>query len=198
MSQPTNVSADPLIPAPSQPTPGEPAQPTQPTSEVAKEQVGDLTGRTKEAGGQVAETARQEAGNVASEAKQQARDLLHEGRREVRSQAATQQDRLARSLRSLADELQSMSLSSPQQGLATDLARQGGERAQAAAGWLEQHEPEHLLDEVRTFARRRPGAFLGLALGAGVLAGRFGRGLKEGPSDGDAAAQHRAEDRFGS
>jgi hypothetical protein len=190
MSQPTNLSADPIIPAQPQPTP------TQPTSAMGAEQATDLTDRTKQGAGQVAETARQEAGNVASEAKQQARDLLDEGRREVRSQAATQQDRLARSLRSLAEELHSMAYSSEQQGLASDLARQGGERAHAVAGWLEQHEPEHLLQEVRTFAQRRPGAFLGLALGAGVLAGRLGRGLKEGPSDDGGTAQHRAEDGF--
>ena len=42
--------------------------------------------------------------------------------------------------------------------------------------WLDNHEPSDLLDEVKRFARRRPGAFLALAAAAGVVAGRLTRG----------------------
>ena len=48
-----------------------------------------------------------------------------------------------------------------------------------AASWLEQREPADLLDEVRNFARRRPGTFLIGAAVAGLAAGRLTRGLKD-------------------
>jgi hypothetical protein len=41
-----------------------------------------------------------------------------------------------------------------------------------------------VLDEVRAFARRRPGAYLAIAAGAGLLTGRLARGLAA--SDDDA------------
>ena len=69
------------------------------------------------------------------------------------------------------------------QGVATDLARQAADRAGQAASWLQDREPEDLLEDVRAFARRRPGAFLGIALAAGVVAGRLTRGIKAAGDD---------------
>jgi hypothetical protein len=63
--------------------------------------------------------------------------------------------------------------------VATEFARQAADRAHGAASWLEQREPADLLDEVRNFARRRPGAFLIGAAVAGLAAGRLTRGLKD-------------------
>jgi hypothetical protein len=44
------------------------------------------------------------------------------------------------------------------------------------AGFLSDHEPGDLLDQVRQFARRRPGAFLLGAALVGIIAGRLTRG----------------------
>ena len=52
-----------------------------------------------------------------------------------------------------------------------------GKGAHQAAGWLADRDPGSLLDEVRSFARRKPGTYLAIAMGAGVLAGRLTRGL---------------------
>jgi hypothetical protein len=162
-------------------------RPAPSTTAVAQEHAGDVKDTAKQATGQVAGTAKDEAANVISEAKQQTRDLLDQSREELRSQASTQQDRLAGGLRSLADELHSMATSSQQQGLASDLARQAADHASTAAGWLQNREPGDVLQEVRMFAQRRPGAFLGLALTAGVLVGRVGRGLKDDSSSNGSA-----------
>ncbi|MFL6099768.1 MAG: hypothetical protein ACJ71T_07425 [Actinomycetales bacterium] len=142
--------------------------------------VAQVKDSTKEAGQHMAGVAKDQAGNVAAEARSQAEDLLGQGRDQLREQAAQQQDRLATGLQSLSRELSSMADSSMEQGLATDLARQASHRAHSLASWLESREPGQVIDEVRSFARERPGAFLGLAAAAGVLAGRLGRGLKEG------------------
>jgi len=42
-----------------------------------------------------------------------------------------------------------------------------------------------VLEDVKSFARRRPGAFLALAAGAGLIAGRLTRGLAAASSDED-------------
>jgi ElaB/YqjD/DUF883 family membrane-anchored ribosome-binding protein len=140
----------------------------------------DVKDTAKGAGQHVTDVAKDQAANVAAEAKSQAKDLLGQGQEELRQQAADQQARAANGLRSLSDELQSMASGSTQQGVAADLAREGAERARAIAGWLESREPGQLVDEIKSFARQRPGAFLGIAATAGVLVGRLGRGLKEG------------------
>ncbi|HKC26518.1 MAG TPA: hypothetical protein VKB75_00770, partial [Jatrophihabitans sp.] len=48
--------------------------------------------------------------------------------------------------------------------------------------------PGDLVDELRRFARRRPGAFLMGALAAGVVAGRLGRGVVAAHTEDDGTA----------
>ncbi len=117
-------------------------------------------------------------------------------------QAQVQQDRVATGLRALGDQLSSMAHTSQDKGVATDLAAQAAEKAHQFAGWLEQRDPGSVLDEVRAFARHRPGAFLAIALGAGVVTGRLVRGLTADPDTtsptGSATSQapsHRAVDQ---
>jgi hypothetical protein len=138
-----------------------------------------VAGSAKDAGQHVAGVAKDEAGNVATEATRQAKDILGQTRAEISQQAADQQQRVAGGLRSLGTELGSMAERSDESGVATDLARQASARAHDLADWLEQRDPGSLLDEVKTFARRRPGAFLAIAVGAGLAAGRLTRGLKD-------------------
>jgi hypothetical protein len=124
----------------------------------------------------VAETAKEQAGSVAGEARSQAQQLWSQTRQEVQSQAGQQQTRIAGSLRSLADDVSSMAERS-EPGMARDLAREVSDKASTAASWLEQRDPGSLLTEVRRFARQRPGAFLALAAGLGVVGGRMSRAM---------------------
>ena len=66
-------------------------------------------------------------------------------------------------------------------GLVDDVARRAGD----AASWLDQRDPGSLLDEARSFARQRPGTFLAIAAGVGVLAGRLSRSLVDEARDSD-------------
>ena len=147
------------------------------TTEVAKQQAAEVADTAKQAGAQVTDTVKEQAGQVTAEAKTQARQLLSQAQSELSEQAASTQQRVSDGLHALADELSGMARNSEQDGVATDLARQAADRARTAAGWLADRDPGSLLDEVRTFARRKPGTYLALALGAGVLAGRLTRGL---------------------
>lgn len=147
------------------------------TTEVGKEQAGQVVDTVKQTGAQVAGTVQEQVGAVTAEAGQQARQLFAQAQSELTSQAGATQQRAAEGLHALADELHSMVKASEQDGPVTDLARQAAERAHQAAGWLADRDPGALLDEVRSFGRRRPAAFLAIAVGAGVLAGRLTRGL---------------------
>jgi len=144
--------------------------------------------QSTQAASDVASTAQQEATQVAREAKDQVRELWGRTRSDLTDQAATQQTRVAGGLRELSDQLGSMAGAADQDGMARGLVEDVARRADEAARWLDQRDPGSLLEEARSFARQRPGAFLAIAAGVGVLAGRLSRSLIDesrdsGPSD---------------
>lgn len=147
------------------------------------DRAGTVGNETKQATRDVAATAGHEAQRVTRESKDQVRRLVGQTRSELQSQAATQQGRAASGLRELADQLRSMADSTDQdstaRGLVDDVARRAGD----AATWLDARDPGSILEEARTFARRRPGTFLAIAAGVGVVAGRLSRGLVDEARD---------------
>lgn len=145
-------------------------------TDVAKDEAGAVKDTAVSAGKDVAATAKSEAANVAQEAKTQAAGLLGGVTSELKSQASTQQQKVASTVHSLSKELGSMASNSTESGPLTDLAQQGSQRVGEIAHWLENREPSDLLEEVKSFARRRPVAFLGISFGLGLLAGRITRG----------------------
>ncbi|MGO4188138.1 hypothetical protein [Pseudarthrobacter sp. TAF60_1] len=149
-------------------------------TDAAKGEAADVARTAADSAQNVAETAKTEAANVASEAKANAKDLLYQARTDLTDQAGAQQQKVASGLRSMSDELHAMARASDQPGVASDLVRQAAERSSAVAAWLDGRDPGSLLNEVKSFARQRPGTFLLLAAGAGVLAGRLTRSLSAG------------------
>lgn len=122
---------------------------------------------------QVGGTAKDEAAGVAQEVKYQARDLAGEARTQIRQQVDVQRGRISDLLREVSEELEQMADRSDRNGLASDLARQGASRARDVRSYLD--GGGDVLEDVRRFARRRPGTFLVGAVVAGVLAGRATR-----------------------
>jgi len=182
---------DNYLPASTPPQRGEPLPPApaeeQGTADVVKSQATDLSHSSIQTGKHVADVAREQASGVAVEAGRQGRDLLHQARGQLEEQAAQGQQRLASQLLSLSDELRSMAGASGQGGMAASLASQAAVRVRNAGKWLDDRKPGQVADEMQSFARRRPAAFLALAVGAGLVAGRLTRGLKDANSDDSAA-----------
>ena len=167
---------------------GESLETEQDTAQLVKDQASDLANRSVQAGKHVGDVARQQASGVAAEAGRQGRNLLEQAQGQLHEQAAEGQQRIAKKLLSLSDELRSMAENS-NQGVAIDLAQQAASRVRDAGHWLEAREPGQVVNEVQSFARRRPAVFLVLAAGAGLVAGRLTRGLKDaaaGDSTGTA------------
>ena len=179
---------------------GEPLPPAsaaeQGTADVVKSQATDLSHSSIQTGKHVADVAREQASDVAAEAARQGRDLLHQAQGQLEKQAAQGQQQLAHQLLSLSDELRSMAGASGQDGMAASLASQAASRVRTAGQWLGDRQPAQVADEMQSFARRRPAVFLALAVGAGLVAGRLTRGLKDANSD-HAAAPTAARERSG-
>ena len=154
------------------------------TTAVARDQAATVGRSAGEAGGHVAQTAADQAKEVVSETARQARDLLGEAGGHARDQASVQQQKAASQLRSVADELQEMTVKGGQSGVATEVAQQAAERIHGMASWLEKREPADVLQAVRDFARRRPGVFLAGAVAAGLAAGRLTRGMTDAARSG--------------
>jgi len=129
----------------------------------------------------MAGVAAEEAKNVAAEAKHRARSLVSEARSQVQDQvddqSRQQKDLLAGTLNTFGDDLASMAQNGS--GLAADVAHEVADRARSLSRHLDGREPSELLDDVRRFARQRPGTFLLGALAAGVVVGRLARGTKD-------------------
>lgn len=147
------------------------------TADTAKDEAKNVKDAATGATQQVAGTAKEQAGQVAADVREQTRQLADETRTQLTSQAAGQRDKAVGGLRSLGDELRSMSDQGGQSGLATQLAREGAEITHKVADFIEQREPAEILDEVRAYARRKPGTFLIGAAVAGVVVGRITRGV---------------------
>jgi len=168
------------------------------TRDVAKEEAKGVAQDAAQAGKQTAETAKQQAGQVAGEAASQARMLLDETRNQLTSQGAAQQEKAASGLRSLADELSGMVSGSVEKpGIASELAQQASDRVRTFADSLENGSPSDLLNEVRRFARQRPGVFLLSAAALGFLGGRLTRGAAEEARDQSSGGDYDATRGYG-
>jgi hypothetical protein len=162
---------------------GEPWAQEQGTTQVVKAQTSELGHSGAQAGKHVAEVAREQVSGVAAEAGRQGRGLLQQAQGQMEGQAARGQRRVAEQLLSLSGELRSMADKSGQAGIAADLVQQAAARVCDAGQWLDARKPGQVVHEVQSFARRRPTAFLLLAAGAGLVAGRLTRGLKDATAD---------------
>jgi hypothetical protein len=168
------------------------------TKDVAVDEAKNVGQTAAQAGTQVASTAADQAKEVVQETQRQAQDLLEQGRAQLKEQTVSQQQKAAQGLSSLASELRGLAdgSSSGAPGPARDLLQQASGLVENFATTLQNREPGELLDEVRNFARRKPGLFLLGAAAAGVLAGRLTSGVKaahadSGPS-GNGSAGYRA------
>lgn len=163
-----------------------------------KERAVDAVAEVDAGAMHVAGVAGEEIGSVAHDAKRAARGFFEETRTQLSDQASSQQRRAAGALRSTADELEGLAsgTSTGSGGMATSAVRKVGSQTQRAADWLEQREPADVVREVRGFARRHTGAFLAIAVGVGLVAGRVTRALvsdarSSGNGSGGAASGSR-------
>lgn len=152
------------------------------TAQTARDEASNVAHSAAESGKYLAGEAGAQAKTVAAEAGRQAKDLLDLGRSQLTSTAGDQQQRLAGGLRTFSSDLSQMA-DGAESSLASGIARTVADQTSSIASWFENREPADILDEVKRFARRNPGTFLLIAAGAGLLAGRLTRGVRDASSD---------------
>ena len=155
------------------------------TKDVAKDEARNVGQTAGQAGSQVASTASDQARHVANETQRQAKDLVDQGRAQLKDQAVSQQQKAAEGLNSIAQQMRGLADGSSEgaPGPVRDLLQQASGSVENFASMLQNKEPAELLDEVRRFARRKPGMFLLGAAVAGIAAGRMTSGVKAAHSD---------------
>ncbi|MDR6691660.1 ElaB/YqjD/DUF883 family membrane-anchored ribosome-binding protein [Microbacterium sp. 1154] len=153
-------------------------------AETAAHEASAVTATAGEAARSVIQTGTQEAAAVAGEAKARVGDLLSQSGKELSDQAATQQRRLADGLGSVGQDLSRMADADESGGLAGDLVRRVAGHASTIGSWLGERDPQQLVQEVTSFARRRPGTFIAVAAIAGVVVGRLSRAIAAGAASG--------------
>jgi hypothetical protein len=153
---------------------------------------GSTTEQAKDQARHVAGVATEEARSVAGDVREQARGLLDETKNQVQDQSRNQRDRLVETLRTFSDDLEGMA--EQRGGMASDAAREVANRARSLGQRLDGREPTELLDDLRSFARRRPGMFLAGSVIAGVVVGRILRGTRDA-AQGSSADATTTQDR---
>jgi hypothetical protein len=148
------------------------------TASDVKGEAANVAATAKDAGGDVASTTVEQAQRVAADTVGQAKELFGQATTELSSQASKQQDRLTQTIRTFGQDLSKMgSGQKVESGPAAELMQNLAGRAQSVADWFESRSPEEVLYDVRQFAARRPGLFIGLAAIAGVVASRVTKAL---------------------
>jgi hypothetical protein len=131
------------------------------------------------AAGEVAGTAKDQTRRVADEARARAHDVGGAIRDRVSDEADTLARRAVQNVRTWSDELESMA-----EGRTSQPGRIVGEvaaRGRSAADYVEDHGLRGLLNQVESFARRRPGLFLAGAAAAGFAVARLAKAAREEP-----------------
>lgn len=155
-------------------------------AQAAQDEAGQVADKAQDAAREVTGTAREEARQVADEATDHIKSLGASAQDELFSQASTQQKRLAEQSRTVTDDIHRISRGErPESDLVNRFVSMAAQRAEDFTTQLENKQPKELLNDVRRFASRRPGAFLAIAAGVGLVAGRLTRGLSDDDSDDD-------------
>jgi len=160
-------------------------------ADSAKEEAAGVAGDARSAASDVVGSAREQASKVASEATGQAKELFGQATSELKEQAGAQQEKAAAGLRTMGDHLGSMA-DNGESGVAGELVRNLSGRAHGVAEWLEGRDAGTLLDDVKSFAARKPGTFIAIAAASGLLAGRVVKSLTA-----EAKQQHQSDSDSG-
>lgn len=125
---------------------------------------------------QVLDTTKEQAGEVANAAKEEARNLVHESRVQLKDQAQNQTSQIAQKLREIGDEVRALADGRPEDAAnVRSYAQQAADKLGDYAGHIDRRGFDGVVDDVKSFARRRPGAFLLGCAVAGFAAGRLVR-----------------------
>ncbi|PDP85568.1 hypothetical protein CQJ94_21965 [Glycomyces fuscus] len=154
---------------------------------------GHVTDTARGAAGEVASTAGEQARSLADEARSEARHIAEDVQGRIREEAQEQTRRTSQNLRQWSDELSSMADSGEQGSPVSGVVRQVADRGRGAADFLDERGMDGLVEEAKSFARRRPVAFLAGAAVAGFALGRVLKASSDISAGRDGGDDGRSE-----
>ncbi len=125
--------------------------------------------------GDVAEQGRQQSQQLARQARQQASELANRGTEQLKSQLANQKHDASQRMTPIQTALResAQQLRKQGQGSVGHYADRTADQLERFSGYLRETEVDEIMEEVRSFARRRPALFVGSAVALGFLGTRF-------------------------
>jgi hypothetical protein len=142
-------------------------------ADVAKQAGGEVASTVADGALEMTSEAADQVKVVAGEAKAQLEDLFGRARDEARQQADDRTQQAARRLRTFSEEIEALAEGRPSEaGSLLTYLREAEDRAQNLAARLERGGPDAVANDLKQFARRRPGLYLGTAVAAGFIVGR--------------------------
>jgi hypothetical protein len=145
-------------------------------------------GGSTQGGDQATEQAKQQSQQLlAHQARQQASNLASRTTEQAKSQLANQKHNASQRMAPIQSALResAQQLRNQGQGQVGDYAERAADQVERFSTYLRQTEVDEIMEEVRGFARRRPGLFLGSAAAIGFFATRFLKSsTEEAPSVG--------------
>ena len=149
------------------------------TASAAAEAAGQTAATAADGAKQVASEAATQVTEVTRQATDQARELVSQAKGQLHEQATTQTERAAGGLADFGRQLRALGDGQPEQaGIAADAARQLADKVDGVADRIQQRGFDGVVDDLRSFARRRPGAFLLGAAATGFVTVRLARGAQ--------------------
>jgi hypothetical protein len=140
------------------------------------------------------DAATEHAGAVVDQAKAQARNVLGDTRDELQKRAEEQSKRAGAALQNASKQLHGMAEHAPA-GPVTDLTRQLAGSLDRVSSRIETGGVQGVADDVRSFAQRRPAAFLVGAGVAGFVLTRLFRAASAAGSSDTSGAPYASDGR---
>lgn len=150
------------------------------TRAAARQEKEQVKGTAKDAASNLGDTASRRGRQLQGEAKSHARDLARNAQHQLRGHAQEETQRAGSALSTAGDQLRALADGRiDDAGVFGDYVEQAADAVNRWADTINDRGFDGLLEDLRSVGRRRPGMFLGGALLAGVLAGRFGRNVAQ-------------------
>ncbi|MFE1755722.1 hypothetical protein ACFW88_35180 [Streptomyces anandii] len=125
--------------------------------------------------------------------RQQAGSVVQDLRSRAVDEAEGQTRRAAGVLRQWAQDLSELAEKAEGDSPARSVVAQVADRGHRAADYVDRQGAEGIIGDLQSFARRRPGLFLGGALAAGLIVGRLGKVAGKAAQSGDTGQGQSAE-----
>ena len=141
-------------------------------AQAAQTEIEKLKGAAREQGSAAVEEIKTAAQSAAREAQEAGRDFVHE-----------QKENLAQRVQKYAEALRAASerLRDEEGNVLAEPAQKGAEQLERMSSYLRDKEPDDFLEDLETFARRRPEVVFGGLFVVGLAAARFFKASRRRP-----------------